>query len=356
MVLWSAWFAFVVVCLVAAAPAVLAEDDTEHLWQSNFSGKSIDCSVTNWMHTAKTSSTFCMTLQHVCCPTEFQNLTSGVTTKMLEIDMATPRSRANSPFSFESHYCFKFHRKGYDPIVCNFAGRPEHLPLSAGLDLHQKMGIMIVREPKSRLISAFLDGVHIENFPNRTDGHEMRKLFHEMDLNKSMNHNERLLLQAQQYADHYSQVGHQVKMLVNGLTLNLSVKNETVMHALVDRAVARMREFYFVGIFEQYSRSLRLFHELANKGTFLLRLHITSCVATTTTRKHFSQRQFSNITGTKPTDVELFPRRSTSADDKAFLMEHLRFEDPYDTQLYAAAQRIFQEEVDFVKKWKNVSV
>lgn len=266
MVLWFDFVAFaVVVCLVVAAPAIAGED-SEHLWHSTFSGQSIDCSVTNWMHTAKTSSTFCMTLQHVCCPAEFQNLTSGVTMKMLQKDMATPQSRSKSPFSFESHYCFQFRRKGYDPIVCNFAGRPEHLPLSPVLNLHEKMGIMIVREPKSRLISAFLDGVHIESFPNRTDGHEMRRVFHEMDMNKSMNHNERLLLQAQQYADHYSQVGHQVKMLVNGLTLNLSVKNETIMHELVKRAVLRMREFYFVGIFDQYARSLRLFHELANKG------------------------------------------------------------------------------------------
>lgn len=37
-------------------------------------------------------------------------------------------------------------------------------------------------------------------------------------------------------------------------------------------------------------------------------------------------------------------------------MEHVRFEDPYDSLLYTAAQRIFQEEVDFVKKWKNVDV
>jgi hypothetical protein len=61
-------------------------------------------------------------------------------------------------------------------------------------------------------------------------------------------------------------------------------------------------------------------------------------------------------TGTEPTDVELFPRRSNNHDDEMYLMEHVRFEDPYDTLLYAEAKKIFQEEIDFVKKWKNVTI
>jgi energy-coupling factor transporter transmembrane protein EcfT len=59
---------------------------------------------------------------------------------------------------------------------------------------------------------------------------------------------------------------------------------------------------------------------------------------------------------TEPTAVELFPRRSNNHDDEVYLMEHVRFEDPYDSLLYAEAKKIFQEEIDFVKKWKNVTI
>lgn len=186
--------------------------------------------------------------------------------QMLEYAMGNNRNRSMSPYSFEAEYCFKFKRKGYEPITCHFSGRPEHIPLHPKLNLHEKMGIMVVREPKSRLISAFLDGVHTEGFTNRTEAYEMRVLLHKMDQNKSVPYYERLLTRGQIYADHRSQVGHQVKMLTGGLALDLSVKNDEVMKDLIDRAVKRMREFYFVGLFDQYARSLRLFHELANKG------------------------------------------------------------------------------------------
>lgn len=37
-------------------------------------------------------------------------------------------------------------------------------------------------------------------------------------------------------------------------------------------------------------------------------------------------------------------------------MRHLVYSDPYDELLYEAAQKIFQEELDYVKKWKNVTL
>lgn len=241
-------------------------DGNTSLWKNVWKGKDIDCTRTNWVHTAKTSSTLCMVLQHVCCPTAWENLTAGVTYKDLKIAMATPRSRAQSDYSFESHYCYKFKRKGYEPINCQIAGRPEHFPLHPKINLQDKMGIIFIREPKARLISSFLDGVHLEGFTNRTAAYELRGLFHLMDLNKTMHHHERLLIQAQMYANQNVLYGHQVKMLLGTFNMDLSVRNETIMVQLVDRAVQRLREFFFVGIFEDYARSLRLLHALANKG------------------------------------------------------------------------------------------
>lgn len=72
--------------------------------------------------------------------------------------------------------------------------------------------------------------------------------------------------------------------------------------------------------------------------------------------KHFSSLTVDYFSGTMPTPVELYPQRSTSVADKAYLIEHLEYNDPYDTHLYAMARKIFQEEIDFIKQWKNVSL
>lgn len=267
---YSTFIIYVVVLTIAAATnhAETSESVPANgsLWKNVWQGKAIDCTRTNWVHTAKTSSTLCFVLQHVCCPTEWKNLTAGVTYANLQVAMATPRSRAQSEYSFVSHYCYKFNRKGYEPMNCQIAGRPEHIPLHPQINLLEKMGIIIVREPKSRLISSFLDGVHLEGFTDRVAAYALRGLFHQMDQNKTMSHQERLLIKAQMYADQKPLYGHQVKMLLGGFNMDLSVRNETIMVQLVDRAVQRLREFFFVGVFEEYKRSLYLLHALSNKG------------------------------------------------------------------------------------------
>ena len=62
------------------------------------------------------------------------------------------------------------------------------------------------------------------------------------------------------------------------------------------------------------------------------------------------------LTGTVPTPVELLPRRTTGGKDHDYLHEHLQYDDPYDSKLYAAAQQMFQEEIAFVKQWKGVEI
>ena len=85
----------------------------------------------------------------------------------------------------------------------------------------------------------------------------------------------------------------------------------------------RLRNFFFVGIANEYSRSLRLFHELSNRGTV-------------------------------PNDVESFPMRTSNHDKTAFLKENLVYEDPIDAWLYQLARQIFAEEIEYVKQWKQV--
>jgi len=54
------------------------------LWHNLYRNKSIDCKNINWLHPAKTSSSFGISLQHVCCPELFENIASGVTREMLK--------------------------------------------------------------------------------------------------------------------------------------------------------------------------------------------------------------------------------------------------------------------------------
>ncbi len=54
------------------------------LWHNLYRHKSIDCRNLYWLHPAKTSSSFIIPLQHVCCPELFENITSDITVEMLE--------------------------------------------------------------------------------------------------------------------------------------------------------------------------------------------------------------------------------------------------------------------------------
>ena len=238
----------------------------EKLWKSVWQGQNIDCTKTHWMHTAKTASTFCLALQHVCCPTEFEHLTEGIYTQSLTYAYGSLRNRTLSQFRYDPQYCFKFIRDGYPKLECKFAGRPEHIPLYPQDDLEQLMGMVVIREPKGRIISAFLDGVHLEGMENRTRGYELRRIMTEIDRDTSLTKEVKLMKKAEMYVYHRDLYGHQVKMLLGLPHLDLSVYNETLLHEVVDKAVDRLRRFFFVGVFEEYVRSLHLFHALANVG------------------------------------------------------------------------------------------
>ena len=115
----------------------------------------IDCSLDHWLHIPKTGSTFCLAIQHVCCPVEFENLTAGITTAELS-------SHGKKPFHYQSSYCYRFIREGYPDLECHMTGRPEHIPLIKNGIVWSEQVLAIIREPKSRVISALLDAKHHE--------------------------------------------------------------------------------------------------------------------------------------------------------------------------------------------------
>jgi hypothetical protein len=74
-----------------------------------------------------------------------------------------------------------------------------------------------------------------------------------------------------------------------------------------------------LGVFEQYARSLKLFHAMAGAHT-------------------------------EPSDVELFPVRTANEHRKAYLHQHFQYSDPWDSALHARAQQIFEEELSYVSR------
>jgi hypothetical protein len=246
--------------------ALNGEITEKHLWNSSWAGKRIDCTKTHWMHTAKTGSTFCLAIQHVCCKENFELLTEGIHSQTLTYAFGSSRNRTLAPFHYDAQYCFKFVRDGYPPLQCTFAGRPEHIPLYRSTDLSAEMGMVMIREPKARVISALLDGVHLEGFVNRTRGYELRNIFTAMDKDTTTPHTHQLMQKADLYCFHPMLYGHQTKMLLGEMDLDLSIQKPDLYPSVVERAVEVLRRFYFVGIFEEYKRSLKLFHALADAG------------------------------------------------------------------------------------------
>jgi len=56
-----------------------------------------------------------------------------------------------------------------------------------------------------------------------------------------------------------------------------------------------------------------------------------------------------------PSPVELFPQRTTH-EHKEYLMNHLNYTDPYDTELYEKASIIFEEQIAYAKQRRGIVI
>ena len=250
---------------------LMVEIESELLWNSTWKNQTIDCGLTHWTHIPKTSSMFCLSVQHTCCPVKYEQLTAGITISMLAHSVSTPQARKASQFLFgyNSSFCYNFYSNGYAPLDCKFSGRTDHVPLSATVDLKKEMGLAIIREPKSRVVSAFLDAVHGEGFHNKSEYWLMREKMKLIEADKNLTTAQKNLLNCQMYASHPFLLGIQVKQLTGGQIIDFSNKDDSKLEGYVDQAIDRLRQFFFVGVFDEYIRSMKLFHELANVGKFI---------------------------------------------------------------------------------------
>ena len=272
-------FSFALCLLVMKVGLVTGSE--EKLWEGVWQKQSIDCKHTYWLHLPKTSSMFCLSIQHACCPAKYEELTAGVTTEKLTKSVITYRNADAETMGYNSSFCYHFYRAGHPTLECEFAGPVDHRPLLSRTDLRQEMGMAIIREPKSRAISAFMDGIHKEGFPHRPDYWALRAQFDLMDKNKSVPALENTILKAQMYANHPLLKGLQIKLLIGDPIVDFTKTNDIPkLEEMLKLAIERLRQFFFVGIFDEYVRSMKLFHALANVGKFCF-----SCCALCTSSK-----------------------------------------------------------------------
>lgn len=262
-----------------------------------------DCKHHLWMHVPKTGSSFCMTLQHMCCREEFERLTDGITNDMLkDNDLRSPAERS---FGIDFAYGCAIFRKGKHR-TCQMGG--PHTPLAVDVDASEVSLLAMFRDPKKRIISAFLDSMHHEGMPPE----DFTALSEQIAaLGDDNNGFDRLIARAQLFASNQNNIGCQVKMLNGHECSSPLFKNQPFNNTALQYAVHRLQEFCFVGLTDSFDLSVRLFHAMANQST-------------------------------TPNPVELYAARTSRVDKSEALQRHVVFDDPYDSVLYGEAKRLFQ--------------
>jgi len=106
----------------------------------------------------------------------------------------------------------------------------------------------MLREPKARMISAFLYGIHNAGFElNMSAFGQLRQQIKKIALNSSQSKNEVLLQQAQIYANSPFIYGYQLRLISGSLDVDLSKIQDDLHMPLVHKAISRLRDFFFVG-------------------------------------------------------------------------------------------------------------
>jgi hypothetical protein len=262
----------------------------------------LDCKQQYWLHPPKTGSTFCLSLQHVCCKENFEYVTEGINeVDLMEYDLLKSNER---DFSLAVAYGCVSVEHPERPNTCKLKTN-HHRPIPSNLNISSHHTITMLRDPRDRAISAFLDGMHHEGMEN-DDFESIKKT------NFSGNSIHQLLHLSERYLHHPAIKGCQMKMLLgyecNSKELNLS--DELIDVELIDRAKALLNQFFFVGIFENYRKSVELFHKMAGAQTI-------------------------------PLPVEYYQYREGDHKKADFLRSKVNFQDPYDEAIYLEAQRIF---------------
>lgn len=231
----------------------------------------LDCKHSTWIHIPKTASSFCLTLQHTCCEVEFAKATQSVTESELVLyhSLQAQNLKNTLNFSFDVAYgCAYF--KHFQGGFTGCSNQPKskggtHSPLPLTIDFENISVIALFREPKSRILSSFLDARHHEGM-SEVDFKALQNKIDEILEEGENGELEKLLKQLLVYASHPHMMGCQVKMVMGyecSAPLKLSYPQN---QSFVDQAVDRMNRFFFVGLTDYYNVSVDLFHKVSHHG------------------------------------------------------------------------------------------
>ena len=269
------------------------------------------CQNVMWLHPPKTSSTFCTTIAHVCCPVKFETIVKQL-------------------ISTNEGYTTDFYQGCALPSNFRGTGLPscvgpckKHVPYP--VDYQDKMrlfknqsniiAITIMRQPGKRLISSFFDGGGHWNGFGTEEQIKLLQQWATYPQEEPEQIKQTTIRKALEYIYHPHMIGCVTKMLLgyqcySDYLSKQSSFNVTALHV----AKQRLRQFFFVGIFEHYEESIRLFHLLANKST----------------QPHWTELKKQRLTVIDPEIRAILLANVTTS-----------FVDPYDDELYAQAKEWF---------------
>lgn len=210
-----------------------------------------------WLHPRGTSSTFCLTMQHVCDWQQFYN-NSKEATGLRTIDS-----------------CVRFQPKKYASSM----GFTHNNPMWNYQSLHNYVAIL--REPRQRVMSMFLRGVINDDVGNNIIFPPISDEKQNENSSEKIYDNDMCLENYIKYISLPSNINCYVRMFNGRLCTyvpppesddsstsnNLNATYESQLHNTMDvesdsmtrHALYVMEHMYFIGIFELYSDSIKLF-------------------------------------------------------------------------------------------------
>jgi len=273
----------------------------------------IPCGKLVWIHPPKTSSTMCMTIQHTCCAVEFERMADRA---LAEVQRGPTNRLRDSKLVDTGWGCTSLL---LNSTSCKAPGGHGHSPLLP--TQNESMVVLMLREPRSRVVSAYLDGLHAEGLPEAENRAAVWR-------NSSLSTAERV----RAYANHPAMKGCQTKMML-GLQC---CSSETVTQDMQAAAEQRLSRALFVGIFERYAESVALLHATMKRNTTTHALELTP-------GRSFLDELPADASKRTKGEIEIHLTRTREREEALEALAD--YFDPADEALYAEAVRLFQSKV-----------
>mmetsp|Transcript_1311 Transcript_1311/g.4457 ORF Transcript_1311/g.4457 Transcript_1311/m.4457 type:complete len:251 (+) Transcript_1311:74-826(+) len=182
-----------------------------------------------WVHTPKTGSSFWLALVSDCCPWEFAQRTCAT----IEL------SKARATIIGMSRDCG--------------ARTVGHAPLP--LDAQNSLVVIVLREPRARLVSAYLDGLHTDGASDAYRDTLLETTARVAATECQSTPKNRTCLELAK-ARFYLGQSRMKSCVVKTLQGRPCLSNDPVDEAIYAAAERRLEEFYFVGIHEKWEVSV----------------------------------------------------------------------------------------------------